>query len=66
MTEYLINRETGKAPTKAEMKAIRERAEEIMTNPYASPEQTEWAMMVYPEALAMMIPLEGRKAKRGY
>jgi hypothetical protein len=66
MTITLRNIETGQEPTADEMKAIRARAEEIMTNPYASPEQMEWAMMVYPEALAMMIPLEGSKQRRGY
>lgn len=45
----LVNRETGKAPTRAEWKALKARAAEIFRSPYVSPEQLEWAMAVDPE-----------------
>ena len=45
----LRNRETGLPPTKQEWQEIRQRAQEIFANPYASPEQLEWAIAVDPE-----------------
>jgi hypothetical protein len=54
----LINRETGLAPTSAEIAQIKRRATEIFANPYASPEQLEWAIEVCPEGLAEIITLE--------
>lgn len=45
----LINRETGQEPTLEKRRALRRRARQIITNPYSSPEQMEWAAMVDPE-----------------
>ena len=39
----VINRETGKPPTETEQRAIDQRAREILSSPYASPEQVQWA-----------------------
>jgi hypothetical protein len=54
----LINRETGLAPTENEIQQIRSRAVEIFASPYASPEQLDWAINVYPEGFAEIISLE--------
>lgn len=51
----LINIETGKEATKEEKELIKKRAKEIFLSPYSSPEQIEWAAMVYPEGLAEII-----------
>lgn len=53
----LVNRETGKAPTADEWRGIKARAAEIFRNPYASPEQMEWAIMVDPEGYLDAPPL---------
>ena len=52
MTDQPINRLTGKAPTQADLAMMRARAVEIFQSPYASPEQMEWAISVYPEGFA--------------
>ena len=44
----LVHRETGRTPTPEEMEQINARALEILRNPYASPEQIEWAIDVCP------------------
>lgn len=41
---HLINRRTGKEPTRAEWQQCLRRAEEILDNPYSAPEQIEWAL----------------------
>jgi len=56
----IINRITGKEPTEAEMKAIRQRAIEIYQDPYAAPEQLQWAIEVYPEGFAQAFDLSNR------
>lgn len=48
-----INRLTGQEPTPEEWAAIEQRAAEILQNPYASPEQVEWALMVAPPGAEM-------------
>lgn len=65
----LVNRVTGKEPTSEELEAIKQRAKQILNNPYASWEQLEWAMMVYPEGLTgapyetvLNNPLRGKQA----
>jgi hypothetical protein len=54
----IINVETGKAPTEKEMMQLKNRAREIFADPYASPEQLEWAIEVYPEGFIESIILE--------
>lgn len=54
----VINKFTGAKPTEEEVAAIRQRAMEIFANPYASPEQQDWAMEVYPEGFAGLFPFE--------
>jgi hypothetical protein len=56
--EELINRETGLQPTPEEWERIKARAVEIFANPYASPEQMEWAISVHPEGMAEVVTLE--------
>lgn len=40
----LINRFTGKEPTKQEWQQCKAEAIRILQSPYSSPEQIEWAM----------------------
>ena len=40
----VINRETGQAATEQDQKAIDHRAREILSSPYSSPEQIQWAL----------------------
>lgn len=51
----LINKYTGKEQTPKELKAIKIRAKKILSSPYASPEQTEWAMNAYPEGFGEVL-----------
>ena len=51
----LINKYTGKEPTPKELKTIKRRAKEILSSPYASPEQMEWAMNIYPEGFGELL-----------
>jgi hypothetical protein len=50
----LINTETGESPTTNEWEAIKRRAYEILSNPYAAPELIDWAAPICPDGL--MIP----------
>lgn len=54
----IVNSETGKEPTEREMEMLKMRAIEIFASPYASPEQLEWAIEVYPEGFIEAIILE--------
>lgn len=49
----IVNAITGKSPGPEEKQALLSRAVEIFRNPYASPEQMEWAINVYPEGFAL-------------
>ncbi len=42
----LINRHTGKEATENEIKLALQRARHIFRNPYASPEQLDWAIKI--------------------
>ena len=48
----IINRQTGFPPTEREWERIKDRATEILRSPYASPEQMDWAINMYPEGFA--------------
>ena len=48
----IINRTTGLPPTEQEWERIKDRATEIFRSLYASPEQMEWAIDMYPEGFA--------------
>ena len=50
----VIYKHTGKEPTPEEWEMIKKRAVEILNNPYAAPEQAEWAADMHPEAYAKL------------
>ena len=57
----IINLRTGKPASPVELRAMRQRAREIVASPYAAPELLEWVIEVYPEAFAEVIQDRGRK-----
>lgn len=56
----IINRITGKQPTQKEFKAIKREAIRIFQSPYASPEQLQWAIDMYPEGFAETFVISDR------
>lgn len=60
----LVNRFTGKGPTKQEWEQCRAEAIKILQNPYSSPEQVEWALGFVDDPVQYMLrPMQEKRLK---